>query len=236
MANKPKKTAVDPRRARIDELRAQQKAAERKRSMVIIAICAVVGLAIVALAAIPLYNQWRDQNRAIADFGVSPEAANCGEITDDVATGNNDHVGPGTPTPDVLTIEYATSPPSSGQHFATTAGFQRSFYTRDDAPPVEMLVHNLEHGASIVWYDETVDGATVDELGALADRLVGDNPKLIVAPWDSERGDFPEGSIAISHWSTDAGHRQYCDALSGEVIASFLEQYPFTDSPEPAAG
>lgn len=236
MANKPKKAVVEPRRTRIDELRAQQKAAERKRSMIFIGIAVVVGLALVALAAVPLYQQWQDENRAISEFGVSASAANCGEVTEDAATGNNDHVGPGTPTPDVLRVEYETAPPSSGQHFATTAGFQRSYYSREDTPPLEQLVHNLEHGASIVWYDEAVDDATVDELERLADRLAGDNPKVIVAAWDSERGDFPEGSIAMSHWGTDSGHRQYCDQLSGEVIAAFLEQFPYTDSPEPNGG
>jgi hypothetical protein len=27
----------------------------------------------------------------------------------------------------------------------------------------------------------------------------------------------------------------YCDAPSGEVVSSFVEDYPFTDSPEPNA-
>jgi len=246
MASKAKKSVADPRRARLDELRAQQKASERKRTMLIVGIAAVVGLLIIGLAAFPLYQQWQEGNRPVADFGVSAAAANCGEVIDDPATGANDHVGPGTATPDVTTIEYATAPPSSGQHFGVSSGFARNFYTRDDTPPVENLVHNLEHGATIVWYDDAVSDEEVDELEGLANRITADAPKFIVAAWSSERGDFPEGSIAMSHWSDapegsaegtpGTGHRQYCEQVSGEAINEFVVEFPYTDSPEPNAG
>ena len=29
------------------------------------------------------------------------------------------------------------------------------FYTKDSRPELEALVHNLEHGFTILWYDET---------------------------------------------------------------------------------
>ena len=32
----------------------------------------------------------------------------------------------------------------------------RKFYTEDDRPELEALVHNLEHGYTILWYDETI--------------------------------------------------------------------------------
>jgi len=246
LASKAKKPVVDPRRARIDEVRAQQKAADRKRTLLLVGICTLIGVALIAAAAVPLYQDWRERNRAISEFGVAASAASCGEIIDDEATGANDHVGPGTPTPEVTEVEYATSPPSSGQHFAVTSGFARHFYTRDDTPPVENLVHNLEHGATIVWYDDTVDDAQIDELEGLAERITVDAPKFIVAAWDSSRGDFPEGSIAISHWTAapagsaaetpGTGRRQYCEQVSGEAINEFVETFPFTDAPEPNGG
>ncbi len=235
MASKVRNSAAEPRRVRIDELRSQQKAAERKRNLVIVGIALVVGLGLVAAPAYLVFEQWRENNRPVEDFGVSAAAASCGEVIDDTATGASEHVGPGTPTPDVTEVDYDTAPPSSGQHFGVSAGFASSFFTRDDTPPVENLVHSLEHGATILWYDDTVDDEQVDELEKLAKRVTADAPKFIVAAWDADRGAFPEGSIAMSHWSTDAGRRQYCDQVSGEAVASFVEQFPSTDSPEPNA-
>lgn len=236
MANKPKKPVVDPRRARIDELRTQQKSSERKRTFILVGVAVVVGLAIIGAAAVPLIQRSAESNRAISEFGVAASAAGCGDVIDDPPTGVSDHVGPGSLQPQIERVEYDTAPPSAGQHFVGTAGFDRDFYTRDDAPQLENLVHNLEHGYTIVWYDESVEGAELDTLEALAGRISADTPKFIVTAWDSEdRGEFAEGSIAISHWSTDAGRRQYCDQVSGEAIADFVEQFPSSDSPEPNA-
>jgi len=238
-----KKAVGDTRRARLDAVRAQEKAAERKRNLLIVGIFALVGVILVAIPGFLLFQQWQDNNRAISEFGVSAAAADCGEVIDDEASGENDHVGPGTPTPDVTEVEYTTNPPSSGQHFAQSSGFARQFYTPGDTPPLENLVHNLEHGATIVWYDESVPDDQVDELQGLSERISADAPKFIVAAWDSSRGDFPEGRIAMSHWSAavppatvGTGHRVYCDQVSGEAIDDFVTEFPYTDSPEPNAG
>ena len=232
-----KKPPIDPRRAKLDELRARQKADERKRSMLFIGIAVVVGLGLVAAAAVPIIQRNSQTSRDTGEFGVSASAASCGEIMDDPATGASEHVGEGTPTPDVTRVEYETSPPSSGQHFAFTAGFAQNFYTRDDTPELEQLVHNLEHGATIVWYDEDVSDADVEELELFSDKIIEEQPKLIVAAWDSEsRGEFPAGDIAMSHWTIGTGHRQYCGEVSGEAISDFANAYPYTDSPEPNGG
>ena len=45
----------------------------------------------------------------------------------------------------------------------------------------------------------------------------------MVAPWDTERGDFPEGKhFALTHWGAEQGFRQYCGELSGEVVQDFV--------------
>jgi len=57
---------------------------------------------------------------------------------------------------------------------------------------------------------------------------------------------FPGGAhVAFSHWSkggaeeTDTtkqvGVWQYCSDVSGEALDSFMQEYPYTDSPEPNA-
>ena len=236
MASSSKKQ-TDSRRIKIDELRAQQKAAERKRSFIFVGIAIVIGLGLIAAAAVPLIQRNAERNREISSFGVAAASAGCGEVIDDPAEGVGEHVGPGTPTPDVGRVEYDTAPPSSGQHYVETAGFDRSFYSRSDIPPLERLVHNLEHGYTIVWYDEDVSDDDVETLESLAARVSADTPKFIVTAWDSEdRGEFSEdGDIAISHWTEGTGRRQYCTRPSGEAIANFVEQFPSSDSPEPNA-
>jgi hypothetical protein len=216
-------------------MRAAQKAADRRRTIILIVVAVVVGLGLIAAAVVPIVMKNRENSKPIADIGVSAAAADCGDVIDDVATGSNDHVGAGTDRPDITEVTYETNPPSSGKHFAVPAGIDRHIYTADDVPPVEQLVHNLEHGYTVVWYDSTLDDSQIDELKALADRVSVDTPKFIVAAWDESRGDFPEGHIAMSHWSTDNGHRQYCGDVSGEAVESFITQFPYTDAPEPNA-
>lgn len=46
-------------------------------------------------------------------------------------------------------ITYSTTPPSGGDHYGNWSQFQ----TYDYPVPVGYLVHNLEHGAVIFWYD-----------------------------------------------------------------------------------
>ena len=62
--------------------------------------------------------------------------------------------------------KYKTVPPSYGPHWATPVLGSRPFYTVKDRPQMEQLVHNLEHGYTIVWYDSTIKG---DQLTALKD-------------------------------------------------------------------
>jgi hypothetical protein len=126
----------------------------------------------------------------------------------------------------------------------------RKFYTAKDRPDVGYLVHNLEHGYNILWYDETVadDDKQVAAVEAIANKFPGTDfeNKFIAAPWTADDGEpFPDGAhVALTHWSMGGtngnpegqqGITQYCDAPSGEVVAQFVEDYPYTDSPEPGA-
>jgi hypothetical protein len=128
----------------------------------------------------------------------------------------------------------------------------RKFYSEGDRPDLEYLVHNLEHGYNILWYDETIadDSDLLTEVKAISSKFPGTDDlknKFIAAPWTSEDGKaFPDGThIALTHWSVsregtgDAGAQkgiwQYCAKPSGEAVSKFVEDYPYTDSPEPMA-
>lgn len=231
------------RRAVVEQMRREQQRSERRRTIAVIAACVVVGLVIVGFAAVPLYKQRQQAAKPLAGLGVSTAAAGCQDVTTKKATGSQEHEDEGTD------IDYPDAPPAFGPHYPTTAPFDRKFYTADDRPQVEYLVHNLEHGYTLLWYDETV-AADEDQLAAvkgIAAKFTGNKgtAKFIAVPWTAEDGKpFPKGThVALTHWSVggdaakpqQAGIWQYCAAPSGQVVSTFMKDYPYTDSPEPSA-
>ncbi|GAA1478575.1 hypothetical protein GCM10009623_30210 [Nocardioides aestuarii] len=249
MAKKGKQQKTD-RQARIDAIRGQQKSEERRRGIMIVGVCTVIALLIVGAAAYgPVKNWWESrefEDLALSDIGEPASA--CQDVETKPASGNADH----KPTGEQVT--YDEAPPAFGPHWnelgVAPAPFERKLYT-EDRPELESLVHNLEHGYTILWYDETIadDGAAMQQVEALADKFAGsDNQrsKFIAAPWTSEDGDaFPDGQhVSFSHWSVGAdgdpsgeqtGVWQYCSGVSGEALDTFMQEYPYTDSPEPNA-
>jgi hypothetical protein len=232
------------RRAVVEQMRRDQQRVERRRTILIISACLVVGLVIIGAAAVPLIKQSRLSSRSLADLGVSSGSAGCQDLVKKKASGVQDHQPVGT------TIPYPDAPPAFGPHYPEPAAFERKFYTADDRPRVEALVHNLEHGYNMLWYDDTV--AENDEqlaaVKAIAAKFSGSKQtdKFIAVPWTSDDGEpFPQGMhVAMTHWSVGGdpanaskaqGIWQYCAAPSGEQVASFVKDYPYSDSPEPNA-
>lgn len=242
-----KKPAQTERQARIDAIRNQQKGAERRRGLMIVGVCVVVALLIIGAAAYQPLKDWWDQ-REFDDLelaAIGAPASVCQDVETKTAEGNQDHVEPGTDIP------YEDAPPAFGPHYNVWAPIDRKFYTTGDRPDVGELVHNLEHGYTLLWYDETIaeDSEAMAELRALASKFTDDDDfrnKFKVVPWTSEDGEaFPDGQhIALTHWSIggdgdpageQTGVWQYCSEPSGAAVEKFMADYPYTDSPEPDA-
>ncbi len=246
-----KKPAKSDRQAVIAQSLKKQRSGEQRRGLVIVLVCVVVAVLIVGAAAFKPVKDWWDQrayaSKTLADIGAP--ASVCQKPFLKKADGNQDHVPEGT------TVDYKTAPPAFGAHWNVAgmapAPMARKLYT-SDRPALEVLVHNLEHGYTILWYDKTIadSGKAMDELRAIADKLGGTTNwrhKFIAAPWESsdEGGKkFPSGEhVAFTHWSaggsgnTDPkkqkGVFQYCSGISGSALDSFMLKYPYTDSPEP---
>ena len=83
--------------------------------------------------------------------------------------------------------QYNSDPPTSGLHYADT--LQAGFYeTNDYQFPAGYLVHNLEHGYVVFWYncdllDETGCTELKSQIRSVMDELGG--VKLIAYPWNS---------------------------------------------------
>lgn len=221
----------DDRRARVEELKRAQKAAERRKNLIVTGICiAIAG----GLIAIPLVGIIKDStDGGVTAAGVGTAEAGCDQVITREAKGVSDHVKAG------VKVTYDTNPPAYGRHFEYAAQIsRRGFYTPKDSPPVEQLVHNLEHGYTIAWYLPDMPDDEKKTLADISSDLRSDNRtrKFIAAPWDTSRGAFPTPgkNIALTHWgAADKGYLQYCSKVSGAAITGFMDAYPAEDSPEP---
>lgn len=239
------KPAKTDRQAVIEQIRSKQKGAEKRRGLAIVGVCVVIALLIIGAAAYQPLKQWWElrQFEKVDLSGIGAPASACDDVITKKATGNQDHVPSGTP------VTYDDAPPAFGPHWneagVAPAPMDRKLYT-DDRPAVESLVHNLEHGYTILWYDDTVadDSDQMLELRGISDKLAGTSnfrTKFIAAPWTSDDGKaFPDGQhVALTHWTSvddkQQGVWQYCSATSGEALQQFMLDYPYTDSPEPGA-
>ncbi len=193
----------------------------RRRNIALLCVAVVllsglVDIAVLTVTAGPL--------RRLAGIGGG---SICGSPTDDRVRSRGHR-------PDGTRISYATVPPSSGPHWPVPAPAGTWFYDRGTAPPVETLVHNLEHGYTIIWYDGSVTGSQLSDLRTLAGQLGARPGKVIAAPWDTAHGRFPSGgSLALAHWGAGRGHREFCPRVDARSIRDFAERFPSGDSPEP---
>jgi hypothetical protein len=250
---KTTKTAKTDRQAVIEQMRRKQKGADRRRNFAIVGVCILIAVGLLAAAIVPIVLDKLDERKfnstALADIGAP--ASSCQDVTLKKADGNQQHVPTGTP------VDYKEAPPAFGAHWneagVAPAPFARKFYTDQDRPALEALVHNLEHGYTILWYDSTIadDETKLNEVEGIANKFEGSTDdmrdKFIAAPWtstDENGAKFPDGQhVAFTHWSaggtgeTDAskqqGAFQYCSAPSGAALEDFMKKYPYFDSPEP---
>jgi len=125
---------------------------------------------------------------------------------------------------------YNSDPPTSGPHYAEPA--QAGFY--NEALPDEQLVHNLEHGYVIIWYNCTSLGGTAcqnfkTQIQAVMDQAgpvsVSGSNKLIAVPRPSL-----VGSLAASSW----GRLYQPDAFNADELLLFIKDFR-NKAPEPGA-
>jgi hypothetical protein len=116
-------------------------------------------------------------------LGTRPVTA----MGDEVTVGSYNHVPTGSdPGP------YASNPPAGGRHYPET--YQEGFYEEADLESLSKfyegyLVHNLEHGYVIFWYNCAADpGLDCEELKSSIRRVMDEyqNDEVIGFPWPSQ--------------------------------------------------
>lgn len=122
---------------------------------------------------------------------------------------------------------YNSDPPTSGPHYAQEAQagfFDSNIYTY----PAGYLVHNLEHGYVIFWYncnllDESVCTELKSQIRSVMDELGG--TKMVAYPWNSI--DVP---LVMTSW----GHLQRFEEFDAEQAKAFYRAN-LNNAPEPGA-
>lgn len=157
------------------------------------------------------------------------------EVTN--GAGGSDHVDNGTD------MAYEGVPPVSGSHWAQWPDITPQVFEADERPSLGELVHSLEHGWTIVWYDEALadDDAAMAAIQGASDEVNDAGAvKVVFVPWGSDDGDaFPDDAqVAITHWTgpdDEREVRQFCAEANADAIVAFTERWPYTDSREPNA-
>ena len=127
---------------------------------------------------------------------------------------------------------YNSDPPTSGQHYDTPV--QAGFY--DESPVDEYLVHNMEHGHVIIWYNCTglSDAACTslknkirDVMGRAGLSALTNTLKLVAVPRPTL-----STQIVLTSW----GHLERLDSFDANQILEFIKAYRNgPDTPEPGA-
>ncbi|HET9871582.1 MAG TPA: DUF3105 domain-containing protein [Propionibacteriaceae bacterium] len=239
---KPKtaSSAGTSRRDKLASIEATRKKEQRRRTVGLLAICTVLALALLAYPVFLFVDDFRQRSATLEEVGASLATAGCDPVAEDPATGNQEHVAEGTE------VKYSQSPPDSGAHYDAPAPFTKRFYSLEDRPAVETLVHNLEHGYTVAWYRDTMPSDAKDDLEAISKTFADNDPadKFIAAAWSDADGAFPAGkNVVLTHWYADPsdptntalqkGVRQACVQVSGPAVKEFMAKYPASSSPEP---
>ncbi len=111
-------------------------------------------------------------------------------------------------------IDYERVPPTSGPHYSDVV--TPGFYKRD--PPLPALVHNLEHGAVVAYYDrEAITESARESLAAFADEHTDPWAHVIVAPSPAE----DPAPYTLTAWR----HRLRLQAYDPRAVRAFLAEY-----------
>lgn len=164
------------RRERAREERRRKEAEEAKRTQrqrltsILVTALIVVGVGAVVWSAVSGDEEGAIDDAILVSSSEVEEArsaAGC-EVVADAPFPDSGHHDPAS-APPADALYTGVRPTHSGPHFS---GVHPVVSFSGDQLEERALTHNLEHGAVIAWFDpEQVDGGTMDDIGAWAERL-----------------------------------------------------------------
>jgi len=173
------------------------------------------GLAVVGLAGAATFVALRDGDDP--PEGLGPESEPLPESGDGTLlegqefheAGSREHVSPGAD------IEFNSDPPSGGPHYDATAA--AGFY--EETPPLGEIVHTLEHGAVVDYYDpERLTDDARRSLRAWAANYTGTWSSFLAVPTPVETPDSPH---VLAAWE----YLLRLDEYDVEVVRAFVAEH-----------
>lgn len=195
---------------KLEQKQARREAEERRKAEArkaavrrnILTIGTAILVAGIVIAAIVLQ---RESGGIDEEVGVAAEEANCGDI-ETFEKQEADHIDVGA-----AHEPYNSSPPTSGPHYEVPA--DSTFFTEPQQP--EQLLHNLEHGQIVIWYDPDAPPETQQQI----ENLVRQEPLATVAlPYTDIETPY---RLALTAW----GASQLCEQVSQQVVNNFRREY-----------
>ena len=138
--------------------------------------------------------------------------------------GGGQHVAVGTMP------NYNSTPATSGPHWNQAGVAPMSWGVYTTAVPEPAVVHNLEHGGIVIWYQASKLSA--DDVAKLTDfvnaQVHTSEFKFILSPWTGKDFGHP---IAVTAWR----YLLYLDTADTDGIRAFADLH-YGKSPEPLGG
>lgn len=215
MAKRTKSKKSQPKNAFRRREERQREAARRKRNQNL--LVGGVSAALVVIIGVVIY------------LNVQAQAPVGGE--ESFPTQGNVHIDYGTRSP----IEYNSVPPTSGPHYGNLVAW--NIY--DEPIRYEQVVHNMEDGGVIVYY-QCDDGCPelVEQLTETVEPFINAGRHVVMLPNDptwSVNGGQPlhqdmGAPIVLTAWQRSLKLDEY----DHEIIRSFIERYEGIDHHRPA--
>lgn len=210
----------EARRQRAELQRKMAKSRRNRRVAIGVVVVLIAGVAAFALTR-PKEAQATPSD-LLASVDQARQTAGCDPV---------ENVGPYQPrTQDAAHVvapkplsTYPSVPPASGPHNSIPYG--AGVY--DTPPPIDRVIHSLEHGAAVVWYSPDVSGKELDRIRTFYEGSdVGS--RVIVAPYDypdeGAYGTLPAGTqMALVAWH----NVQTCAKVNLAAAFGFTSEWAF---------
>jgi hypothetical protein len=215
----------EARRQRVELQRKMAKTRRNRRISIAVVVLLIAGVGAYALTR-PREAR-ADPQELLATVDQARESAGCGKI-EDVGAYQPESRDQAHIVAQVPLSTYPSVPPASGPHNEIPYG--AGVYSTP--PPIDRVIHSLEHGAAVVWYSPDATGQELARIRSFYEEAdVGG--RVIVAPYDypdqGAAGTLPAGSqMALVAW-----HRvQTCSRVNLAATFGFTSSYaapPFGD-------
>ncbi|MFJ5259337.1 DUF3105 domain-containing protein [Streptomyces sp. NPDC088387] len=208
-----KKRDSAARKARIEEMRREERARARRGRILTIAASVVVVAGLVVGGVVLFQSQSDDSDAAGGSKGTGKFVTGADGVREWDTKLTQNHV--------TENVDYPMEPPVGGDHNQVWMNCNGDVY--DKEIPNVNAVHSLEHGAVWVTYTSKASKADVD---ALAEK-VGKTPYTLMSPDEKQAS-----PIMLSAW----GHQRTVTGAADPNVDKFFEKFVQGEqTPEPGA-